>query len=176
MANLGGTFDPQQHQPVSFEPLQDGYYQAQIVASSTHQTNNLQGYYLKLEMEVIEGSFKGRKVWDQLNLWNPSQKAAQIAQGVLSSIARALNVGAFEDSSVLHNKPLMIYVQTKNGNTEIKAYKPLGSDPSQASPGRAFAEQNQPEQTPSPQNAPTANQAHLNEDGSPKSPQQMMQG
>jgi hypothetical protein len=45
-----------------------------------------------------------------LHLWNNSQKAVEIAQGTLSAICRAVNVLNPQDTSDLHNRPLVAKV------------------------------------------------------------------
>ena len=40
------------------------------------------GSYLNLTFEILDGNYKGRKVWSRLNLDNPNQQAVQIAAGI----------------------------------------------------------------------------------------------
>lgn len=172
MANLGQQFDANNVDPVNFDRVPTGLYKAAITESEILQNKNQNGHHLKLHFEVVEGEHAGSVIVEQLNLWNPSQRAAQIASGQLSAIARAVNVMQFEDTAMLHNKPMMIKVVHKNDaqhgeQNEIKSYKSVTTDPNVPSPGKTFVEQN------APQSAPAGNPAHFNTDGSPKAPHQM---
>lgn len=113
MADLGG-FDASQVEPnQGFDLLPAGEYDAVIVASELKATTAGTGKYLKLELQILSGKFQNRKLWDQLNLWNPSEQAVQIAKGTLSSICRAVGVLTPKDSAELHNKPLRVSLKIK---------------------------------------------------------------
>ena len=112
MANLS-NFDANQVEPASFEPLPAGKYLACIVESEMRATKSGTGEFLYLTFQVLEGQFKGRKVWARLNLKNPNPQAEQIAQGQLSAICRAVGVLQPRDSVELHNLPLLVTVKVK---------------------------------------------------------------
>jgi hypothetical protein len=114
MADLNG-FDANNVEPnAGFDPLPTGKYVAAITASEMKTTKNGKGEYLQLEMEVLEGAFKGRKVWDRLTLKHPNTQTVEIARGTLSAICRAVNVLRPRDSIELHNLPLVVSVAIKN--------------------------------------------------------------
>lgn len=157
MADLGGVFDATTVEPnQGFDAIPAGDYRACIVASEVKSTKDGKGRYVKLTFQILDGQFQNRKLWENLNLWNPSQEAVKIAQGTLSAIARAVNVLQVQDTSQLHNKPLTISVKVKadqNGNKEnrIGSYKPAqvaapaAFQPAGTSePPRAFAGQQAP--------------------------------
>lgn len=114
---------------VPFEAVPENKYLAKIVDSEMKPTKNGDGQYLQLEFEIIEGSYKGRKVWARLNLDNRNSTAVQIARGDLSSICRAVGVMQPKDSIELHNLPLCIKVVCKKREdtgemtNEIKSYE-----------------------------------------------------
>lgn len=132
MANLGG-FDASQIQPNSFEALPNGNYPVIITESDWNQTKSGTGRYLKLTLEVIDGQFKGRKLFDRLNLENQNTQAVEIARKTLSAICHAVGVLQPTDSIELHNLPMVAIVacrkneQTGEMANEIKGYKPKGS-------------------------------------------------
>lgn len=111
-----------------FSPLPGGKYNVVISASEMKPTKAGDGEYLKLEMTVIDGECKGRKVWSRLNLHNKNQTAKKIAEGELSSICRAVGVMTPKDSTELHDLPLVVTViQKKREDTgdmtnEVKGY------------------------------------------------------
>ncbi len=122
---------------VSYECIPPGWYDAHIVQSQMKPTSNGNGQMLELEFDIISGPMSGRKVWDRLNLVNPSQEAMDIAQRTLSRICRSIGVVHVADSDDLHFKPMAIKVKISEGrvnkktgetydpSNEIKGYKPL---------------------------------------------------
>jgi len=129
MADLRG-FDANTVEPNdSFDPLPNGDYLCVISSSEMKPTKAGDGSFLELEMEVIDGPFKGRKVWDRLNLNNPNETAVKIAKGTLSAICRAVNVLTPTDSCELHDIPVTVKVVCKKrADTDemtnvIKGYK-----------------------------------------------------
>ncbi len=106
------NFNANEVEPSSvYETIPAGKYQAVITESEMKTTKSGTGQYLKLEFEVIEGEYKGRKLWANLNLNNPNQQAVDIARKELSAICHAVNVMQLGDSVELHNLPLTIVVK-----------------------------------------------------------------
>jgi hypothetical protein len=141
MAFLGNPFNPADVPPANdITPLPSGEYPAVIVDSDMKPTKAGTGQYLELHFQVIDGPMKGRQVWGRLNLDNPNPKAVEIAQRDLSAICQALGITqTITDSAALHNRPLMIRVEYREGtgqfgaSNEVKAYKRLEGVP-QAQP------------------------------------------
>ena len=178
MSNLAGVFggafnaeaiEPQQ----DFSPLPPAVYAAAITDSEIKSTKAGDGIMLNLTFTILEGQYQNRKVFDRLNLQNPSAKAQEIGQRALSTICRALGRMEPNDSAELHNQPMNIKVgyeeekaadgkyYTKidpatnepTGN-EIKAYKPY--DPSKVTSEQVAggAPQPTPQQQPQPMQSP----------------------
>ncbi len=143
MSNLQG-FDARNVEPTTdFEPVQAGKYLAVITDSGMKPTRNGSGSFLELTFQIVEGEFKGRKLWARLNLDNPNPLTVKIAQGELSAICRAIGVMAPNDSVELHNIPLVIAVKCKKREdtgeivNEVKGYSKreiATSQPSQSTP------------------------------------------
>jgi hypothetical protein len=112
MANLG-SFNANEVEPASFDPLPASKYLACITESEMKATKNGSGQFLNLTFQVLDGEYKGRKVWARLNLKNQNVQAEQIARGQLSAICRAVGVMTPRDSLELHNLPLVITVKIK---------------------------------------------------------------
>ncbi len=128
MANLNG-FNAHEVDPATeFEPVPAGKYVAVIVESDQKPTKSGNGSFLELVFEIVEGEYRGRKVWARLNLANPNETAVKIAQAELSAICRAVNVMQPGDSVELHDLPLVITVKCKKREdtgeltNEIKGY------------------------------------------------------
>lgn len=130
MASLSGFNAAEVEPSKGFEPLPAGKYLAMIVNSELKPTQAGTGEYLKLEFEIIDGEFKGRKLFANLNLDNPNAQAVQIARAELSAICRAVNVLQPKDSVELHNLPLVLKVgmekrkDTNELQNRIKGYEP----------------------------------------------------
>lgn len=134
MSNLNElNFNASEVKPNSFDVLPAGEYDAVIIKSEVKPTST-GGRMLKLQLQILNGEYQNRTLFDNLNLWNANEKAVQIARGTLSAICRAVNVLTPKDSSELHGKSLRIKVAvTKNEEygeqNQIKAYKPRETGP-----------------------------------------------
>ena len=136
MANL--NFNANQVEPTTdFEPIPAGKYVAVVTASEMKPTKSGKGSFLELVLEVIEGEFKGRKLWARLNLENANPLAVKIARAELSALCRAAGVLEPKDSCELHNLPIVVTVKQKAGPdgsvfNEVKSYSKRES----AAPGK----------------------------------------
>lgn len=141
-------FDANQVEPNSFDLIPAGEYDAVITKSEVKPTSR-GGRLLKLQLQILNGTYQNRVLFDQLNLWNDNPQAVQIAKGTMSAICRAVNVLTPRDSSELHDKPLRVSVGIQKGKGEyegqdqnrIKAYKPRQAGPAvaAAAPSPAMA-------------------------------------
>jgi hypothetical protein len=169
MANLGTTFDATSVEPAKpIEVLPPGRYPAQIVNSKLRVTKDGMGQYLWLELDVLEGPYRSRKLFDRLNLVNANPQTVEIAQRTLSAICHATGRMQVQDSEELHLIPLIADVQVqppKNGYGETNKirYLPLASTqqaapaPPPAAPARPTAPQAAP--APRPTSAPAFSSA-----------------
>jgi hypothetical protein len=121
MAEL--NFDSDSIEPTgNFEPLPLGEFLVVISASEMKPTKNGKGKYLQLTYDVIsEGEYKGRKVFDRLNLVNENEQAQEIAQRSLSAICRCVGVLHPKNSEELHDKPMVIKVGIRPASGEFQA-------------------------------------------------------
>ena len=139
MADLNG-FDANDYEPAGdFEPIPAGKQVAVITESEMKPTKAGTGTFLKLLLEILEGKFKGRKLWARLNLEHPNPTVVAIAKRELADICRAVDVLRPKSSTDLHNRPLVIRVKVvKRKDTgdlvnEIKGYSKVDSTPPAAS-------------------------------------------
>jgi hypothetical protein len=148
MAQFNETFDATNIEPrEAFDVLPAAKYPVAITESEWKRTKNDNGTMLTLTLTVIDGQYKGRKVWDRLNLDNPNPAAVEIAQKTLAAICHATGVMKVSDSTQLHDIPLLADVKVKDGpngpNNEVKGYAKLdGAQPVAATapaPARAGA-------------------------------------
>jgi hypothetical protein len=109
MAHLGATFDPNEipdDERGSFEPLPPGDYLLQVADSELKDKPN-GDCGLNLTLEVVEGEFQGRKLWDYLNIRHSSADAQRIAQRRLADYCLATGAGTIRDSEELHFRPFI---------------------------------------------------------------------
>ena len=127
MANLG-NFNAAEVDPITdFEAIPAGKYLVVATESDIKPTKAGNGNYLEVTFEIVEGEFKGRKLWSRINLDNPNPKAVQIARAERSALCRAVNILEPKDSCDLHNIPLVVTVKQKADadgevRNEIKGY------------------------------------------------------
>jgi hypothetical protein len=120
MAEL--NFDSNDVEPTgNFEPLPLGEFLVMISASEMKPTKNGEGQYLQLTYDVIDGEYKGRKVFDRLNLVNKNEQAQEIAQRSLSAICRCVGVLHPKNSEELHDKPMVVKVGIRPASGEFQA-------------------------------------------------------
>ncbi|KIU33266.1 hypothetical protein SR39_13555 [Methylobacterium radiotolerans] len=158
MASLGTTFNPNDvpQDERSFEPIPQGDYNCQITESEIVETRT-GGEMLKLTLEVIDGPYANRKIWDNLNIRNNNPTAQSIAHRTLADLCAACGAGAIADSEELHFKPFVAAIKiepertvgdrTYDARNGVKRYKARGGQPPV---GKAPA---QPAARPAPQAA-----------------------
>lgn len=146
------TFNAEQVKPQDdFSPVPAGDYIAQVTESEIKATKSGTGQMLTLRWQILDGQFKGRLVFDRINIINQNPTAQQIGQSQLSSICRAAGVMQLADSVQLHNRPCIITVKIRkdeqygDGN-EVRAYKPASGVAPVAAP--AFAQAANPHAAP----------------------------
>lgn len=101
-------------------------YNVQIIASEVKPAKTEGNSYLQLELEVLDGEFKGRKLWEILNLWNNNPTAAKIAKDTLDAICYAIGVVDVPDSAILHMKPMLAKVAVEVGKLKDANRPELG--------------------------------------------------
>ncbi len=107
MTTLPGKFNPADipADDRSFEPIPAGLYKLQVVDSRLQDTKSGSGQMLVLTLDVLEGQYANRKIWDQLNIINDNPEAQRIAQRALADLCLLVGVQSLTDSEQLHFKP-----------------------------------------------------------------------
>lgn len=150
MADLNGAFDSNDYEPnVPFELIPAGTYVMRIVGSEIKQAkSDASASYLKFEMEMDENhhpDMAGRKVWDNLNLWNANAKTVQIANATLSAICRAAGKPIIRDTEELHGSVLLVKISVKpaegqfEAQNRVRGYLPLDGGTTAAAPAAQAA-------------------------------------
>lgn len=117
----------------SYDVLPKGKYLAMAIASELKATKTGTGEYLQITFEVIDGQFKGRKIFERLNIRNQNKVAEDIAQRALSGLCHAVGVLNLQDSDQLHDIPVVldISIDEPKGDYEaqnrVKGYSSAGA-------------------------------------------------
>lgn len=137
MADLDFEFDPNEvpEDDRSFDPLPAGEYQMQVIESEIKPTKSGGGEQLILTLEVINGPYSKRRVWDRLNIRNQNADAQRIAQRSLADLCLAVGITSLRNTDDLHFKPFIGRVTIKAdksgqyGPQNAVRYKPRGGHP-----------------------------------------------
>jgi hypothetical protein len=146
MTQFNHTVNPDEQEDV-FDIVPAGEYVAVIEESSIVANKQGTGEILKLTYQVIDGPFKGRKIFNNLNIKHSgSEKSAQteaIARKSLNSICVAVGLqGTITDTTQLHDKPLKVDVKVSESaeygkQNKIKKHSPVndnGGNANQSTP------------------------------------------
>lgn len=125
----GFNADDKAYDADNFAPLPAGWYPA-VITKSEMKDSSKGGKYLKLEIDIVEGQFKGRKIFHNLNLINSNPQAVEIAKKDLAAICRSVNILHPRDSSELHMKPMLIQLKIKPATVDKEGNEvyPAGND------------------------------------------------
>ena len=118
MAIFAQTFDANTVEPSNFDVFPAGKYLAQIVSSEMRPTKDGRGQYLFLELDILEGPFAGRKLFDRLNLVNDNPDTVDIANHSrdpahikVFTTRASFTGGQFIDITLHWFKPIAIVIQ-----------------------------------------------------------------
>lgn len=107
------------------EPIPAGWQDMMIDESSVEPTKDnatTGNLFVKLRFSIMQGPYKGRKIFKQFNIKNTSQQAETIGRKQLSAVAHAVGVPNCQDTMQLHGIPLKGKV-----TLELGTLKPDGS-------------------------------------------------
>jgi len=106
-----------------------GWYLCEMTKSERPTVDGVEKGYMSIEFTVLEGPFKGGKIFDMCHLWNAGEKAQktkELAQRQLATICGCVNVPKPADSSDLQGIPIGIKIGHEEYQGEpkerVKAY------------------------------------------------------
>jgi len=132
MANIGQfgiDVENEAQEAQSYDALPDGNYPAIATASELKDTKAGNGKYLSITFEIIDGEAKGRKLWANLNIVNPSSTAEKIGRAELASLCKAVGIANPKESEELHDSPVLLTVRKDKADPTrnvIKGYSSVG--------------------------------------------------
>ena len=139
MASLSGFNAAEVTPSEGFDVLPAGEYRVCIVESSMVRTKKDDGDLIKLTLQVLDGQYQNRKIFEQLNWNNPSAAAQTIGRGTLSAICRAVGILTPTDTAELHNRPMRAKVKVGKDTgygekNEVVKYSPDKAGPQVSQP------------------------------------------
>lgn len=115
MVQLNQAYDvselPQER--TGFDPLPPDTYIGMVVDSKEKKTSK-GGTMIVLEIDVQDGEYAGRKIFENLNIVNANPKAEKIAFEALGELSHAIKLtGKLTNTEQLHNKRFQMVVEVQ---------------------------------------------------------------
>ncbi len=163
---LGNDFDPSQYDDNQFGTIPAGWYPVEIESAELKQTKRGDGYYLNIRFNIIGEQYNGRKLFDRINLQNPNQKATEIGQAQLATLAKACGLPVVKDSDELLGKTCEARVKVTQDeqygeDNEVTTYRATGEGQQGNTPSQA-PQQSQAQDQPQSQEQQAAEPAPAN--------------
>ena len=115
MANFGFSTEDYQASDNEFTVMPKGEYRLRATEAEAKDTKKGDGQYLAVTFEVHSGEFKGRKIWQNFNINNPSDKAQAIGREQVAGWARAAGKPNARDSDDLIDRPFNCVLDIEKG-------------------------------------------------------------
>jgi len=146
---FGDAFDPATVEPSEdYVALLPGKYPVIIDSAEVKETKAGNGHYIKVALSVLEGPSKNRKLWDNINIDNPSEKCVEIGMRQLSAICQAVGLTAIRDTAELSGKTCIAHVKVDGDGNSIRTYSSVATHQAE---GQPVQQQPQPiQQQPAP--------------------------
>lgn len=115
----------------SREPLPRGMYQVIVMASDIKQTQAGTGSFIELTLQIIDGPYSGRRVWDRLNVSNPNKVAEDIGKRQLQELVLATGVKKMTVTEQLHDIPVLAEIDLDRkdpSRNRVAGYASLSSN------------------------------------------------
>lgn len=115
MARFGFSVEEVEVSDRNFEVMPKGEYRLRATGDELKDTKNGDGQYLAVTFEVHSGEHKGRKIWQNFNIVNPSEKAQNIGREQVAGWARACGKPNAKDSNELIDRPFSCILDIEKG-------------------------------------------------------------
>lgn len=115
MAKLPKSFTADGPEMGTFDALPKDRYPMQVIESEVKPTKKAKeakdpslGQLAVFKWEVIAGEYKGRTVYNQINIVNENPQAVEIGNKELTSMCKALGLEGMEDTEETHGIPCYV--------------------------------------------------------------------
>ena len=146
MSDLAEFFSPEElastEAQTDFVVLPPGKYPVRIEKSKVQRTKSGNGHFVYLEMLILDEQFKNRKLFDRINVDNPSQICKEIGMRCMAALRDAVGF-VITDTDQLLNQIVIAHVTVKKDQNEVRTYSAPGTcqpttiDPAVLTPGPA---------------------------------------
>jgi hypothetical protein len=144
---FGGAFDSTSVPPAEdFPVLPPGDYPVLIESAEVKATKSKDGAYVKVKMSVVDGQFKGRELFDNINIHNPNQQCVEIGLRSLAALGQSVGLRHVADTDQLANKVCVAHVKVKDNQNVIRTYSSATPTAAPAAPQPTY----QPPASPVP--------------------------
>ena len=102
-----------------FGVLPAGIYYVAIEDATYHENKNQTGWYVKVQLEVLNDQFSNRRLFCNFNLTHSNPKAAEIGQAEFAELLKAISIQVLNDPKdlvTLVGKTLNVKLGIKKGN------------------------------------------------------------
>ena len=110
IASLNLNVEEESQNTQSFSPLPAGEYTCVITASELADNKSGTGSHLNVTLQVIEGEYADRMLWNNFNVQNSNPTAEKIGRAELAALCKAVGVMNPQSSEELHDKPFVARV------------------------------------------------------------------
>lgn len=110
-----------------YAALPVGNYKAMITRVEEKISNSTGNPYINLTLEIMEGTYAKRKVWDILSVKSDNPVAVSMAKRKLDNIAKALGLLVIQDADDFKFKEIgieLVLDKKDAGKNQIKRYIP----------------------------------------------------
>ncbi len=126
---FGNGFDSNSVEPQQdYEVLPPGKYPVVCENAEVKTTKKGDGHYLEVCVQIVDGQYRGRKLWARMNIDNPSEVAQRIGLSQLAGLCKAVGIEVIRDEKDLLGKSCIANVKVKDEQNEIRSWSPIGGD------------------------------------------------
>lgn len=125
------NFDPSSVEGSNnFDVIPAGTYEAMIFGAELKESK-AGNKYLEIQFQITQEPYANRRIFDNINLFHPTEKVRNIAEIQLRDICEAIELkGALTDTSQLEGKTLMVSLKIEKSDqygdkNRVKGYSPV---------------------------------------------------
>jgi hypothetical protein len=120
---FGAGFDTGSVEPQGdFQLIPPGKYLVVFDDAEIKQTKAGTGHYLKLTMTFLDGEYRNRKLWDNINVQNPSAECVEIGLRKLAAVGVAIGEPVLKDTAQIVGKKCIAHIKVKDEQNQIRTY------------------------------------------------------
>ena len=138
---IGEAKERDPNQTSEFSPLPRAEYECIVIDTKIKATKAGTGEYIEVTLQVVDGPSSGRRLWDRLNISNPSKKAEEIVKEQLDRLCAAVGLThKMQQTEQLHDIPIIVSVDIDRKDptrNRIDNYSKAGVASAKAAPSVA---------------------------------------